>query len=143
MPESRINVSNLSPFQQFLSGKFPGKGAKFTNEQYLAAADEFFGQIPIPPGSQIIYRNGGGAEYIDPQGYRHQIRREINGLSPNAGQVQDNTDRPNILPPAGPVAQLPADLANYAKGLTAPVTLAQLDPEAQAALQAITARDQQ
>lgn len=142
MPESRISISNLSPWQEFLSKKFPGKNAKFTNEQFLAAADEFFGPIPIPPGSQIISQNAGGAEYIDPEGYTHRVRRELNGLNPNAGEIQDNTNRPNILPPAGAVATLPADLANYARTLMGPVALAQLDPETAAALEAITSRDQ-
>lgn len=124
-----------------MRSKFPGKNAKFTNDQFLAAADEFFGPIPIPPGSQITYQNGGGAEYIDAQGYRHQVRRQLNGLDPNAGEVQDNTDRPHILPPAGPVATLPADLANYARNLMGPVQLAELDPATQAALEAITSRN--
>src|SRR5262249_59551512 len=128
MPESRVNISNLSPWQEFLRSKFPGKNAKFTTEQFLAAADEFFGPIPIPPGSQIIYQNAGGAEYIDPQGYRHQARRELNGLSPRAGQVQDNTDRPNILPPAGPVNQPPSPPAEQGQRLTAPVRVYHLPP---------------
>lgn len=134
-----MGVSNLTPWQQFLSRKFPGKNAQFSNDQFLQAAEEFFGKIPIPPGSQIISQNAGGAEWIDPEGYRHQARRSLDGTDPNVGQISDDTNRPNILPPAGPVNQLPSDLAQYAHSLMGPVSLAQLDPDTKAALDAITA----
>lgn len=113
----RVNVSNLSPYQEFLSKKFPGKNAKLTGEQLAQAADEFFGPIPIPPGSTVIYRNGGGAEYIDPEGYRHQVRRQLDGRDPSAGQIQDNTDRPAVLPPAQGQNNLLSQLTGGTQGL--------------------------
>ncbi|MCI0659651.1 MAG: hypothetical protein L0220_01120 [Acidobacteria bacterium] len=88
--------SNLSPWQSFLSKKFPGKNVKISNQQYEQAALEFFGPIPIPPGSQIISQSGSQAEYVDADGFRHVLRREINGLSPNVGQISDNTNRPAV-----------------------------------------------
>jgi hypothetical protein len=104
-------VSNLSAWQQFLSQKFPGKNASFTPDQLAAAADEFFGTIPIPPGAQVISRSGAGVEYVDADGYRHILRRELDGRSPNAGQVTTNTDRPNI-------AQTPAQTSGLLNSLT-------------------------
>ncbi len=101
MPFEKVNVSNLSPWQEFLSQKFPGKGAKITPEAFEAAALEHFGPIPIPPGSQIIRQSAGEAEYIDAQGFRHVLRRSLDGRDPNAGQVSDNTDRPAVLPQTG------------------------------------------
>lgn len=89
-------VSNLSPWQQFLSTKF-GKSAP-NDVQLRAAADEFFGPIQIPPGSQIVRQDGGYAEWVDPEGYRHSAQRSLDGRDPNAGKIADNTDRPNLLP---------------------------------------------
>jgi hypothetical protein len=91
-------VSNLSPWQQFLSSKAPGKNASFSDQQLRQWADEFFGPIPIPPGSQIVRQDGGYAEWIDPEGYKHSATRSLDGRDPNAGKLVDNTDRPNILP---------------------------------------------
>src|SRR5262245_28281669 len=91
-------VSNLSPWQDFLSKMFPGKNVQLSPQQFEQAALQFFGPIPIPPGSQIISQSASGAEYIDAEGYRHSIRRSLDGRDPNAGQVQDNTNRPSILP---------------------------------------------
>jgi hypothetical protein len=93
-------VSNLSPFQQFLSTKFPGKNASFNDAQLRAAADEFFGPIPVPPGSTIVSQNGGQVIYKDAEGYTHTATRSLDGRDPNAGVVKDNTDRPSILPAA-------------------------------------------
>lgn len=118
MPESRVNVNTLSPWQEFLSKKFPGRNAKFSTAQLEQAADEFFGPIPIPPGSQITARSGGYAEYIDPEGYKHIIRRELNGASPRAGEIQDNTNRPNILPPASGQTELTQDILGRLRGLS-------------------------
>src|SRR5262245_49262403 len=100
MPLERVNVSNLSAWQDFLSKKFPGKNAQISPQQLEQAANEFFGPIPIPPGSQIVSQSAGAAEYIDPEGYRHVIRRPLDGRDPNAGVPVDNTDRPNVLPPS-------------------------------------------
>ena len=118
MPLERANVSNLSAWQDFLSKKFPGKNAQFTDAQLQAAADEFFGPIPIPPSSQIVSRSGAAAEYIDAEGYRHVIRRSLDGRDPNAGQIQDNTNRPNILPPSSTQTGLTEDVLGRLRGLS-------------------------
>jgi hypothetical protein len=112
-------VSNLSAWQQFLSQRFPGKNAQFTQEQFDQAANDFFGPIPIPPGSQIVSQSASGAEYIDAEGYHHSIRRELDGRNPNAGQVQDNTDRPAVLPPSQKQTGLLDSLTGGARSLEA------------------------
>ncbi len=110
-------VSNLSAWQGFLSQKFPGKNASFTPEQLAAAADEFFGAIPVPPGAQVISRSGAGVEYVDAEGFRHILRRELDGRSPNAGQVTTNTDRPNIPQTTGQASGLLGALTGGARGV--------------------------
>ena len=112
-------VSNLSPWQQFLSQRFPGKNAQFSDADLQAAADAFFGPIPIPPGSQVISRSGSAAEYIDPEGFRHVIRRSLDGRDPNAGQISDNTNRPNVLPAAQGQQNLTNDLLKQFQYLAA------------------------
>lgn len=108
-------VNNLSPWQQFLK-QFDKGGA--TDEQLRKAADQFFGPIPIPPGSQIIYQDGGRAEWIDPQGYKHSAQRSLDGRDPNAGKLIDNTDRPKILPDQA-TQGLQSQLSGSVAGLSA------------------------
>src|SRR5262245_7288414 len=151
-------VSNLSPWQDFLSKMFPGKNVQLSPQQFEQAALQFFGPIPIPPGSQIISQSASGAEYIDAEGYRHSIRRSLDGRDPNAGQVQDNTNRPAILPPAAGQQQLQQGLTSgvgalsqqqlqnalsLARGETPPAfALRELDPQTAAALEAISRAEQ-
>lgn len=147
-------VSNLSPYQQALQsivGTGKGAGARLTPDILGRVADQIFGPFPIPPGSQIVFQGPDRAEWIDAEGYRHVATRSLNGTDPSAGQIREQTDRPPILP--GPQGQ--QDLLSQLTGgqgvtadfqairdLTArlqqPAQLSPLDPETQAALQAIT-----
>lgn len=149
-----MGVSNLSPYQQALQsivGTGKGAGARLTPDILGRVADQVFGPFPIPPGSQIVFQGPDRAEWIDAEGYRHVATRSLDGRDPAAGQIREQTDRPPILP--GPQGQ--RDLLSQLTGgqgvttdfqairdLTArlqqPAQLAALDPETQAALQAIT-----
>lgn len=147
-------VSNLSPFQQALQSVVgTGKGADrlLTPDILGRVADQTFGPFPIPPGSQIIFQGPDRAEWIDAEGFRHVATRSLDGRDPNAGQIREQTDRPPIMPAAAGQRDLLSQLTG-GQGVTAdfqairdltarlqqPATLAQLDPETQAALQAIT-----
>lgn len=131
-------VSNLSPWQQYLSRKFPGKNVRISPQQFEQAANEFFGPIPVPPGSQLISQSAGEARYIDSEGFEHVLRRSLDGRDPNAGQVQDNTNRPDVLglqqDPG--TAQAFQQIMQLNQRLAGPAQIAQLDPETLAAFEA-------
>jgi hypothetical protein len=148
-------VSNLSSYQQALQAVVgTGKGADrlLTPEILGRVADQIFGPFPIPPGAQIIFQGPDRAEWIDAEGFRHVATRSLDGRDPGAGQIREQTDRPPIMPAAQGQNDLISQLTG-GQGVTAdfqairdltarlqqPATLAQLDPETQAALQAITA----
>lgn len=147
-------VSNLSPFQQALQsvvGKGKGADRLLTPDILGRVADQVFGPFPIPPGSQIIFQGPDRAEWIDAEGYRHVATRSLDGRDPAAGQVREQTDRPPILPAAQGQQNLLSQLTggqgvgadfqairDLSARLQQPATLAQLDPETAAALQAIT-----
>lgn len=131
-------VSNLSPFQQALQSVVgTGKGADslITPDILGRVADQIFGPFPIPPGSQIVFQGPDRAEWIDADGFRHVATRSLDGRDPSAGQVREQTDRPPILQSAGPELQSIRDLTAR---LQQPAQLAALDPQTQAALEAIT-----
>lgn len=147
-------VSNLSPYQQALQavvGAGRGAAARLTPDILGRVADQVFGPFPIPPGSQIIFQGPDRAEWIDAEGFRHVAMRSLDGRDPNAGQIREQTDRPPILPaPQGQqdlLSQLTGSqgvssdfqaIRDLAARLQQPATLAALDPETQASLQAIT-----
>lgn len=91
----------LTNWQEFVSKAFPGKGAQPTQEQLEQLAQQFFGNIPLPPGvdeSMVTKRTGGYVEWKDKDGYVHRLERVLDGRSPNAGQViqSEQTNRPAI-----------------------------------------------
>lgn len=147
-------VSNLSPYQQALQavvGAGRGAAARLTPDILGRVADQVFGPFPIPPGSQIIFQSADRAEWIDAEGYRHVATRSLDGRDPAAGQIREQTDRPPILPAAQGQNDLLSQLTGgqgvsadfqAIRDLTArlqqPAQLAALDPETQAALEAIT-----
>jgi len=147
-------TSNLSPFQLALQGAVgtgKGAGAKLTPEILGRVADSVFGPFPIPPGSQIVFQGPDRAEWIDAEGYRHTATRSLDGRDPNAGRVMEQTDRPPILPAGqgqqGLLGQLTGAqgvqsdieaVRALAARLQEPAVLAQLDPQAKAALDQIT-----
>jgi hypothetical protein len=147
-------VNNLSPFQlalQAVVGSGKGAGANLTPEILGRVADSVFGPFPIPPGSQIIFQGPDRAEWIDAEGYRHSATRSLDGRDPNAGKIQDNTNRPAILPAgqgqqnllsqltgAGGIQSDIEAVRNLAARLQEPAVLAQLDPQTKAALDQMT-----
>lgn len=147
-------VNNLSPYQLALQaavGSGKGAGAKLTPDILGRVADSVFGPFPIPPGSQIVFQGPDRAEWIDPEGFRHSATRSLDGRDPAAGQIREQTNRPPVLPasqgqqnlvnqltgPGGIQTDIEA-VRQLAARLQEPAVLAQLDPETQAALQAIT-----
>lgn len=102
-------VSNLSPFQAYLSQKYP-TSKKVKNIDYAREAENFFlgaGGLDskVPPGAQIIDRRSGYVKYRDAEGYDHELTIDSNGLTPNAGKVSENTNRPGGSSPEGPMLQ--------------------------------------
>src|SRR4030095_3621483 len=100
----------LNAFQQAVSDLAKSLGLKGAAEQqvyqrpeFIALVERLYGKIPLPPGvvpSQVTRNDGLVLEYTDAQGYTHRLQRDVNGASPNLGQVQaDQSDRPPILPP--------------------------------------------
>jgi len=147
-------VSNLSPYQlalQSVVGSGKGAGANLTPDILGRVADQVFGPFPIPPGAQIIFQGPDRAEWIDAEGYRHSATRSLDGRDPNAGKIQDNTNRPPILPAgqgqqnllsqltgAGGIQSDIEAVRNLAARLQEPAVLAQLDPQTKAALDQMT-----
>lgn len=151
MPESRININNLSPYQLAIQGAVgKGKGAdkRLTADMLGRIADQVFGAAPVTPGSQIIYQDAVTVRWRDSDGYEHTAMRSLDGRDPNAGRWNIQTNRPAILPDKG-AQQLSATLTpgvvndlEAVRALSAqlqqPATLLNLDPETKAALQQIT-----
>jgi hypothetical protein len=145
-------VSNLSPYQLAIqSAVGNGKGASASGDLLGRIADQVFGPAPVTPGSRITYQDAATVKWIDAEGYEHTATRSLDGRDPNAGQWRDNTNRPAILPPSqgqqnivnqltGPQGVLSdiEKIRGLAGQLSTPAALAQLDPQTQAALQAIT-----
>lgn len=113
----------------------------YNTPEYAQLVESMF-PVNIPPGAKITSQTPGRIEYQDAEGYLHALTRDLNGTSPNLGQISESTNRPAVLPPSEEQQGLLGDITKYARGLTAPVQLAQLDPETQAALAAITANNQ-
>jgi hypothetical protein len=146
MPESRINVNNLSPYQLAIQGVV-GKGKNalknITADQLGRIADSVFGSAPVPPGSQITYQDATTVHWTDPEGYEHVATRNLDGRDVNAGVWREQTNRPAILPPPSETQSLQKSLTELAQRLTgASPTLAELDPATKAALAAISAAEQ-
>lgn len=147
-------VSNLSPYQLALQaavGKGKGAGANLTPDVLARVADQVFGPAPVTPGSRIIYQDAATVHWIDPEGFEHTATRSLDGRDPSAGQWRDNTNRPAILPApqgqrdlltqltgAGGITADIQKIRDLAARLQQPGTLAELDPTAKAALDAIT-----
>jgi hypothetical protein len=94
-------VSNLSPYQSYMSGKFPGKTTAAID--YGQEAENFFKTKPegLDPASEILERRGGYYKWRDPQGYIHEATIQADGRSPQAGQWTVTTNRPDVLPQSG------------------------------------------
>lgn len=129
--------NRITPSQFFQSPEY----GQFLETQYGNIADN------VPPGSQIINQTPFKVEYRDAEGFTHVLTRKPD----SQGQVTETTNRPAIPTNAAQQGQqqFTQNLQQrLEQGLNQPATLAQLDPETAAALQAIsqaerTANDQQ
>lgn len=128
----------LNPFQRAIELLAQGMGLQgqaqqqvYQTPQFQDLINQFFGEIPLPAGvdpSMIVSKTPTSVEYRDAQGYIHRLERDINGVSPRLGQVQEtSTNRPSVLPLGGGPA-----------GGGGPA-LAQLDPKTQGMLDQIFA----
>lgn len=129
----------LNPFQQAISNLAKSLGLRGQAEQQVYQRPEFqqlliqqFGNIPLPAGideSMVVSRTPQTVEYKDAQGYIHRLERDINGLSPRLGQVQEtSTNRPSVLPLGG---------GTNPDGSPSGPALTQLDPKIQGMFQQI------
>lgn len=144
------NKSQLTPQEQQLEAMYdridrPGHRITpqefFKSPDYAQFLDSQYGPIAdkVPPGSQIISQNSFKVEYRDADGYTHVLTRKPD----SSGQVTENTDRPAI-PINKAQQQFTQELqGRVQQGLqAAPLTLAELDPQTAAALEAISKAEQ-
>jgi hypothetical protein len=109
----------------------------FKSPEYANWLNTRYGDLRsmVPPGSQIINSTPFKIEFKDADGYTHAVTRA--GADAASGQFQNQTDRPPILPNKGQqdfIAQLQSRLQQS----LGPLGLAELPPEVQAQLQAIS-----
>ena len=138
-------VNNLSAYQKAIQdvvGKGKGAGANLTSDMAGRIADQIFGPAPVPPGSRIISQDAANVHWIDAEGYEHVATRSLDGRDPGAGVWRINTNRPNVLPNVQQQSFLQQLQQRVQQGLTENPTLAQLDPQTAAALQAISQAEQ-
>jgi hypothetical protein len=109
----------------------------FSSPQYGQFLASTYGGLEnqVPPGSQIINQTPFKIEFKDADGYTHTLTRQ--GADAASGQFQNQTDRPPILPNKGQQDILARLQARVQQNLE-PVGLAELPPEVQAQLQAIS-----
>lgn len=99
----------LNPFQKAVESLALSMGLKgsaqqavYQTPQYANLVNQFFGAIPLPAGineSMVGSRTPFGVEYTDPEGYIHQLMRDVSGISPRLGEVRESsTNRPAVLP---------------------------------------------
>lgn len=130
----------LTPYQKAiedLANSMGLRGAQqsqvYSTPQYQDLVTKMFGDIPLPAGinpSAITSRTAGMLEYSDPQGYIHQLIRELSGVSPRVGEVREgSTNRPAVLPQSqgeqGAVQNL---LPQLVKLFNTPTALSSIDP---------------
>ena len=130
----------LNPFQQQISDLARRLGLRGSAEQqvyqrpeYQQLVNQFFGNIPLPAGidpSMVTSQSGSSLEYTDPQGYIHQLIRELSGVSPRLGEVREaSTNRPAVLPLGGQQQEQITNLSQQLNTIFSnPVALSQLDP---------------
>lgn len=131
----------LNPFQleiEKLAKSMGLKGAAqqgvYSTPQFQDLVNRFFGNIPLPAGvneSQVTARSGSGLSYTDPEGFVHQLVRNLSGTDPRLGQVSESsTNRPAVLPSSkgeqSAITTLLPDIVNLFK---TPVGLSGLDPQ--------------
>lgn len=103
------DTEHLSPYQRQLEALYdqvdrPGHRIApadfFKSPEYSQFVTSQYGEIPVPPGSQVIEQSAFKVTYKDPQGYTHTLTRNAAG-GQEGGQVTEQSDRPAILPAEG------------------------------------------
>src|SRR5689334_20960441 len=102
----------LNPFQKALENLAKSLGLKGDAQQqiyntpaYWNIVQQMYGDIPLPAGvneSMVTSRSPSAVVYTDPQGYSHQLVRNLSGNDPRLGSVSEgSTSRPAVLPASG------------------------------------------
>lgn len=145
----------LNPFQseiEKLAKSMNLKGSAqqgvYNTPQFLDLVQRFYGAIPLPAGineSMVKSRSATGVEYTDPEGYFHQLVRNLNAVDPRLGEVSEkSTNRPAVLPLGGQQQTQLNTLQNQLnRTFTNPFQLANIDPKTMEALAAMTAAEDQ
>lgn len=130
----------LNPFQleiEKLAKSMGLRGAAqqqvYGTPQYQDLVNRFYGAIPLPAGiteSMVTSRNGSALSFTDPEGFIHNLTRNLSGTDPRLGEVSESsTNRPAVLPSSkgeqSAINTLLPDLVNLFKS---PVGLSGLDP---------------
>src|SRR5262245_1036446 len=100
--------------------------------------DSLYGGLTdrIPPGSQIVSQTPGKVTYRDAEGYEHNIIRKPDG------QFTETSNRPSILPNKEQDTFLDQLRQQVQQAIGAPTQFAQIPPEVQAQLDAMSANEQ-
>lgn len=99
----------------------------------------------IPEGAQIINQSLNYIEYKDKEGYVHKITRNGDATSPDFGRLNEQTDRPAVLPATQQIPGLSDTLKQAMDAVRGGLGghLSQLTPQDQAQLEAISNAVQQ
>jgi len=145
----------LNPFQleiEKLAKSMGLKGAAqqsvYGTPQYQDLVSKFYGNIPLPAGineSMVTGRTAGQVSYADPEGYIHNLIRNLSGTDPRLGEVSESsTNRPAVLPSSkGEQSAINTLLPNLVNLFKNPLALSQLDPQTLALLQQMKAAEDQ
>ena len=140
------DTEHLSPAERQLESLYDQldrPGYRLTPQQFYQLPqvaelmDQLYGGLTdrIPPGSQIVSQTPGKLTYKDAEGYEHNIIRKPDG------QFTESTNRPSILPNQQQNSMLGALQQRVQQGLTGPVGFANIPPELQQQLDAISAAE--
>lgn len=101
--------------------------------------------VSLPQGSQIINQSLNYVEYRDKEGYIHKVQRNADATSPDFGRINDQTDRPAVLPVTQQFPGLQETLNQATEAVRGGLSgqLKGLSPEDQALLQTIAQATQQ
>jgi hypothetical protein len=150
MPRSYLfpgrDTEALSPAERQLEtlyDRIDRPGNRITPQQFFQSPeaagllDQLYGGLTdrIPPGSQIVQQTPSKVTYRDAEGYEHTLTRKPDG------QFTEATNRPAVLPDKAAQSTLDTLRQRVEQGLGQPLTLAELDPQTAAALQAINAAE--
>lgn len=151
MPRSYLypgrDTEALSPQERMLEklyDQIDRPGNRLTATQFFQTPeaaqllDQLYGGLTdqVPPGSQIIQQTTSKVTYRDPQGYEHTLTRKPDG------QLVRASNRPEILPNQEQQDFFKQLQDRITRNLDQPTTLAELDPQTAAALQAISVAEQ-